>query len=69
MVLKRGNFGEYFRNTWKCGAGKGLRSSLGPLVLKTKNITQSQGGEEYLTNYKKEGRLTLLVTSCVETAF
>jgi hypothetical protein len=28
-----------------------------------------QGGEEYPINNKKEGRLTGLVTFCVETAF
>jgi len=33
------------------------------------SIIKSQGGEEHLTNNKKEGKLTGLVTSCVGTAF
>jgi hypothetical protein len=32
LVLKRGNFEKYFRNTWKCCAEKGWRSSIGPIV-------------------------------------
>jgi hypothetical protein len=34
-----------------------------------RSFTQSQGGQEYLTNNKKGGSLTGLVTSCVGTAF
>ena len=34
-----------------------------------RSITESQGGEEYPTYNKKEGRLTGLVTSCIGIAF
>jgi hypothetical protein len=32
-------------------------------------FTNSQEGEDYLTGNEKEGMVTGLVTSCVETAF
>ena len=35
---------------------------------KWRSVTKGQGGEEYPAYSKKEGRLTVLVTSCVRIA-
>jgi len=35
MVLQLGHFGKYIKNKWKilkCGAGKGWRRTVGPIV-------------------------------------
>jgi hypothetical protein len=54
MVLKLGPFGNWIRNTWKIlkGTAGGWRS-VGPIVLKMRNIIQSQGKEEYPTHIKR----------------
>jgi len=72
MVLKLGCFGQQIRNTWKVlkfGAGEGWRRSVRLIMWEMKKYylgSRSRG-----ISYMKQanGRLTGLVTFCVETAF
>jgi hypothetical protein len=62
------DFGKWIRNTQnllKCGAAEGGRSVV-QIVNKCRSVTNSQEGAEYPANNKKEGRLTALVTPCIE---
>jgi hypothetical protein len=69
-MLKLGHSGKWIRNTWKvlkCGA-EGWKRSVGLIVWEMKYYTESRRtGISYIQ--QKDGRLTGLVTSCVETAF
>jgi hypothetical protein len=72
MALKFGRFGKEIRGTWrvlKCGAGEGWKRSVGLIVgRRTQHYKDSRRKE---VSYKQyiEGRLTVLVKSCVGTAF
>jgi hypothetical protein len=72
VVLKLGHLRKYIRNTWKvskCGAGEGWRSISWTDLVRNYEILHrhKRRGISYIQ--KKEGRLTVLVTSCVGTAF
>ena len=54
---------------WNVVLEKDGKDQLDQLCEKWNSITDSQGGNEHLSCYTKEGRLIRLVTSCTETAF
>jgi len=72
MVLKLGRFGQKIRNTWKvlkCGVGEGWKRSVELIMWEMKKyyLESMIRGISYMK--KVNGRLTGLVTFCVETAF
>jgi len=50
-------FEKQIRNTWKffkCGAGKGWRRSVAPIVVEMRKCNKKSGGEEYPTNKRRK---------------